>query len=460
MAYDNRDNIDFREGGIRHLFGSLFVPTLLGMLFNIAFMLTDGVFVGHGVGPHGLASVNLIAPIMMLINGTGAMLGIGASVVAAVHMSRGNLKAARINVTQAFWAALAIGLLMGSLLYAMPSAVLRLLGVSPTLHDATAEYYLWFIPTCLLILVQTLGMYVIRLDGSPRYAMLSNIIPSLVNILLDWLFIFPCRMGLMGAALATDIGGLTGAAMVVGYMLFRSRQLRFYRLRATLTSLRLTLRNLGYMARVGFSGFVGELAVSVMMLMGNLTFGRHLGDDGVAAYSVVCYLFPVIYMIYMAVAQSAQPIISFNHGAGQAQRVGGTFRFSLLVAAAFGAALSLCFIFFAPSIISLFIERGSPAFDLAAEGLPLFSAGYLFCGLNVCTIGYLQSVERAAASTALMTLRGLLLPVCAFLLLPSLAGVPLGLWLAMPLTELLTTALLPLFTGRKKAGKRKINLPQ
>ena len=90
------------------MFASIFFPTLLGMLFNMAFLLTDGIFVGHGIGSYGLASINLIAPIMMLINGLGMMMGLGVSVVAAIHLSKGNNKAARINVTQAFGAGIFI----------------------------------------------------------------------------------------------------------------------------------------------------------------------------------------------------------------------------------------------------------------------------------------------------------------------------------------------------------------
>ena len=133
--YDNRDSIDFGKTAIGPLFAGIFFPTLLGMVFNMAFLLTDGVLVGHGIGGGGLAAINLIAPIMMLINGMGMMLGMGASVVAAIHLSKGNVKAARINVTQAFEAGIAISLLIGAVGYLFPGAVLGLLArwLAPTI---------------------------------------------------------------------------------------------------------------------------------------------------------------------------------------------------------------------------------------------------------------------------------------------------------------------------------------
>ena len=236
--YDNRDRIDFAHTNIGKLFASLFFPTLLGMLFSMAFIFTDGIFVGHGIGSHGLAAINLVGPMMMLINGLGMMLGMGASVVAAIHLAHGNVKAARINVTQAFGAGISCSLLMAVLCYVFPHAVLTLLGAEGTLYPYALEYYLWFMPTCLLNMVSVLGMFVIRLDGSPRYAMMSNILPAIVNGVLDYLFIFPMHMGLVGASLATDIGGLVGTGMVVYYMFYKTKTLKIYRLKMSLTSLR------------------------------------------------------------------------------------------------------------------------------------------------------------------------------------------------------------------------------
>lgn len=442
--YDNRDNIDFGNANIGRLFASIFFPTLLGMLFNMAFLLTDGIFVGHGIGAHGLASINLIAPIMMTINGLGMMLGVGASVVAAIHLSKGNNKAARINVTQAFEAGILISLLMGVFCYLFPSTVLRMLGVEGTLYAPTLEYYLWFLPTCLLLMIQTLGLFVIRLDGSPRYAMYSNIIPAVVNIVLDYVFIFPCDMGLMGAALATDFGGLVGALMVAYYMLFRTRSLHLYRIKASWTSLWLTLRNVGYMVRVGFPGLVGEIAVAVMMLSGNIAFMHYIGDDGVAAYSIACYLFPLVYMICNAVAQSAQPIISFNHGAGKQPRVFGTLRFSLLVSVTIGVLVSLVFLFFSPTVVLCFLTPESPTYALASAGLPYYGSGFLFMALNICIVGYLQSIEKSGAASLFTILRGIVFLVAAFAVLPGLLGTA-GLWLSMPCAELLTTAAIAVY---------------
>lgn len=152
----------------------------------------------------------------------------------------------------------------------------------------------------------------VRLDGSPGYAMGCNVIPGIMNILLDYLFIFPLDMGLKGAALATCISCFVGGMMVLGYLGVLAATLRLIRIKLSVKSLRLTLRNIGYQCKIGISALLGEATMGVLMLMGNLMFMRYMGEDGVGAFSIACYYCPFVFMIGNAIAQSAQPIISYN----------------------------------------------------------------------------------------------------------------------------------------------------
>ena len=445
--FDNRDSIDFGKVEVHKLFRSIFFPTLLGMLFNVAFVLTDGIFVGHGVGPDGLAGVNLVSPVMMFITGIGMMFGIGSSVVAAIHLSHDNVKTARINITQGLVAATVLSLLFSLVLYLFPDSILKLLGTSEDLLPIAREYLFWFVPTCILIMLQIVGEFAIRLDGSPRYAMYCAIVPAVLNMILDYVFIFPLGWGLKGAALATDIGTGIGACMSLWYFIGPADKLRFYPIKFSTTSMRLMLRNIGYMIKVGLSGFIGEFAMSVMALCGNLAFGKHLGDAGIAAFSVICYLYPVVYNVFYAVSSSAQPIISFNFGKHQTDRVNGTFRYGVEISVVFALAVTALMWFFSPQVISLFLERTTDSFGYATRGLPLFALGFALVGFNTSAIGYFQSIEDNLRSTLLMSLRGILLPVLMFPLLPSLLGES-GLWLAMPAVELLTVLVSLIFLSR------------
>lgn len=433
----DRDRLDFATGKIGPLFRALFFPTLIGMVFNSALTLIDGIFVGQGVGAEGIAAVNIVAPIFTVATGIGLMFGIGSSVVASIRLSEGNIKSARIIMTQAFIVGL---LLIGAICiwcFICPRQVVGLLGCSQLLESKVVSYMLWLLPGLLFMSVQCIGMMLIRLDGSPKYAMSIQIVAAVVNIVLDWYMIFPLNLGVMGAALATSIACITGGIMVLAYFLWHPYKLRFYRLKWSLTSLLLMLRNSLYMGKIGFATFLTELAMSVMMLTGNYMFISMLGEDGVAAFAIACYLFPVVFSISNAVAQSAQPIISYNYGAHLPERICRTLRISLFTAIICGISVMVCLWLGATGVVRMFLAPQENAYHLAVEGLPLYAVCAVFFAINIAFIGYYQSIEKAVVSIVYTLLRGILFLVPCFILLPRLIGVP-GLWLAIPAAELLT----------------------
>lgn len=450
----DRDRIDFANDKIGPLFRALFFPTLIGMIFNSALTVIDGIFVGQGVGANGIAAVNIVAPIYMIATGIGLMFGIGSSVVASIRLSENNDKAARIIMTQAFTVGLVIISLIcfGALL--CPHPFLKLLGCTPMLESNASDYLLWILPRLFFLFIQCVGMMLIRLDGSPKYAMTVQIVGAVINIALDWYMIFPLGLGVKGAAIATSIACIIAGLMVLAYFVWFPDRLRFYRIKTSVTAILLTLRNTLYIMRLGFATFLTEFAMSIMMLTGNYMFISMLGEDGVAAFAIACYLFPIVFSISNAVAQSAQPIISYNYGAHQPERVIRALHVALLTAGICGISVAVFLSVGAPDIISLFLDPREKAYALAVEGLPLFALCAVFFSINIAFIGYYQSIEKAASSTAYTLLRGVLLLVPCFILLPRLIGVP-GLWLAIPLAELLTCAAILCLYARQTFRRRE-----
>lgn len=275
-----------------------------------------------------------------------------------------------------------------------------------------------------------------------------QVLVAVVNIALDWHMIFSLDMGVKGAAVATSAACVFGGLMALAYFVRFSYKLRFYRLKLSVTSLLLSIRNVTYIMKIGFATFLTELAMGVMMLTGNYMFMSMLNEEGVAAFAVACYLFPIVFSISNAVAQSAQPIISFNHGVRSDARVARTLRVSLFTAAVCGTVVSLCLWIGAPAITALFLTPSEAAYGIALAGLPLFALCAVFFSVNIAFIGYYQSVERAMASTVFTSLRGMLLLVPSFVLLPHALGVS-GLWLAIPTAEFLTLVSVSLFYLRQ-----------
>ncbi|MBD5370824.1 MAG: MATE family efflux transporter [Bacteroides sp.] len=436
-----RDSLDFATMKIGPLFRALFFPTLIGMIFTSLITVIDGMFVGHGVGADGIASVNIVAPTYMLATGIGLMFGIGASVIASIKLSEHNVKGADIILTQGFLASTLLALLMTGVILLAPKWTLGVLGCSDELLGNATDYMVYLAPALLFVMVQCIGMMLIRLDGSPKYAMWCQAVPAVINIILDYVMIFPMGMGVKGAAVATSISCVIGGLMALVYFFLFSSTLRFYRLRISGKSLRLSLRNTGYMAKIGFATFLTEIAMSVMMVSGNYMFMSMLGEQGVAAYSIACYLFPVVFSMANAVAQSAQPIISYNYGARQGARVNRTLKVALLTSLICGALVTSGIALGSNGIVAAFLTPDAPAYGIAVRGLPLFGICALFFAVNITFIGYYQSLEQAVRSIAYTLLRGIIFLVPAFVLLPSLLG-EAGLWLAIPAAEILTALII------------------
>lgn len=433
----NRDKLDFGNGRIDELFKALFFPTLVGMVFNSLLNICDGMFVGHGVGSNALAAINIVAPLFLVCTGVGLMFGIGASVIGSIRLAENNVKAARIIMTQAYIAgALIFGaVILVSLLFTRP--VLYMLGCSPLLENLASDYLLWLLPGLMFFYLQCVGMMLIRLDGSPKYAMSVQIVAAVINIVLDWVMVFPMGMGIKGASIATSLSCIIGGLMVLVYFLRFSDKLKFYRLKLSWKSLRLSLRNTAYMMKIGLATFIAELSLGVMIVTGNFMFMAYLGEPGVAAYSIGCYLFPMIFSISNAVAQASQPIISFNYGAGKFQRVSQALRIALLTACVCGVLISLGMWIGSPVLTHIFLSPSETAYGLAAGGLPILGSCAIFFAINITFIGYYQSRELAGRSIVYMLLRGIVFLVPGFILLPRIAGAT-GLWLAIPTAEFLT----------------------
>lgn len=433
-----RDAIDFANEKVSVLFRKLLLPTLLGTISISAVTAIDGIFVGHGTGADGVAAINFIVPVYQIISGIGLMIGVGSSVVASIHLSRGNVRVAQINISQAMAIISLLVLLLCIIAFISPSNVARLLGASVTLMPQVVDYLLWITPSYIFMMWSIIGLFIIRLDGSPRYAMWCNIVPALLNVVFDWLFIFPMGMGVKGAAMATSICHVAGGSMALYYLTCKAEKLSLVPLKLSSKSIRLAIRNISYQCRVGSSSLLGELTMAVLIFVGNLTFMRYLGDVGVGAFGIACYYAPFFFMVGNAIAQSAQPIISYNYGISRWTEIKKARKLLLTTSVAIGACVAMLFVCIPELLVMLFVDVNNDAGKIAVNGFPYFASGIVFFILNVAVIGYCQSIERVWKASLFVLLRGFLLLIPSFIFLPVLLGNK-GIWLAMPVAEFLTT---------------------
>ena len=432
-----RDDIDFGTTNISRLFTRIFIPTLLGMVSWSLLTVVDGIFVGRGVGSNAIAAINICYPIFLLLTGFALMVGTGASVVASIHLSQNNVKAARINITQAVWFSTFVVIGAMILILLAPEQIAYMLGASPTLMPLVRDYMVYLIPSGIMQMWSVVGLFVIRLDGAPKYAMWCNVVPAVLNMFFDWLFIFPLGMGVKGAAIASAISTVIGGVMAFVYLVRYAQTLKMSGIKMSPTSVTLTLRNVAYQCKIGFSALLGEATMALLLFVGNLVFMKNLGDAGVGAFGVACYYTPFVFMFGNSIAQSAQPIVSYNYGLERWNRVRKTLSMSVRAAVLSSLFSIVAFTLFPQYLVYLFIAVDDSAAHIAIEGFPYFATGFLFFIMNLVAIGFLQSIKRVAPATIFALMRGVLFLFPAFLLLPEVLGVK-GMWLALPLSELLT----------------------
>ena len=436
--------MNFEKEKVSALFQKIFIPTLLGMISLCAITAVDGMFVGHSVGSDGIAAVNLTAPLFMIFTGIGLMSGIGSSVIASVALAKGKIKAARLNVSQSLLFVSLFAFLLTALMFVFPTKTAYLLGASDYLLDYTKTYLLWILPSFIFLMWTSLGLFIIRLDGAPKLAMWITIIDSAANTFLDWLFMFPFGWGLMGAAFASTLATVIGGVLTFCYLRYKAKTLRLYPIKIDLRGFPLFAKGILKQCRIGSSAMLGEATMAVLMFVGNHVFMQYLGDNGVGAFGVCCYYTPFVFMVGNAIAQSAQPIISYNFGLMNMERVKAALKIALDTALCFGLAVTAVFNLFPEFMVGLFLQNDNPAALLAVSGFPYIATGFTFFILNLTIIGYFQSLERIKPAAFFALLRGFVFLIPSFLLLPKFLEVE-GIWLAMPLSEGLTLLSIALF---------------
>lgn len=438
--------MDYENSSTKKLFIKQLIPNILGMAFSALFIIVDGIFVGRGIGSDALAAINIAAPIFAIMTGVGLMFGLGAAILATVALSRNKQRYANIIITQSTFVATFIMLIYSIVAVIMPEQIVLLFGSPADLVKEASEYLSVMSLFSIFLTALVLLPYFVRII-SPNYALFCLSTATVINLVLDYLFIIQLKWGLFGAALATGIGELSGVVLLLVYLIRNKKGLRLTSIPITLRSMRFAWKGARRVAYLGFPVLLSELTISVMAIAGNYTFGHYIGVDGIAAFSIVNYMFPVIYMVYNAIAQSGQPIISYNYGKRRRRRCCSAFRLSLITALAIGALFMLLAIVFRVELVSLFIpDRTDAAWQIAVDGVPYFSLEFIPFGINVLYIGYYMSIKQGSRALIYTSIRGVL-PVFCFALLPLFWGIP-GVWLAEPMGEIISAAII-LLTMKK-----------
>lgn len=402
----------------------------LGMLGFSCYILADTFFIAQGLGADGLTALNLAIPIYSLVHGCGLMLGMGGATRYSIcRGQRDNDGASAAFVSLVYPAVLLVIIFVSAGLF-FPTPLASLLGADAQVLTMTATYLrviLLFSPAFLL---NDILVCFVRNDGSPRLSMTAMLAGSFSNIILDYVFIFPCQMGIFGAVLAT---GLAPCISLV-VLSFHRKHAGFGLRRCPVTP-----SLIGRMLALGLPSLVTELSSGIVILVFNFIILGLCGNTGVAAYGVVANLSLVVIALLTGIAQGVQPLLSHAYGRNAQSDIRQLMRYLIVTVLTLSIAIYALFIFCDTPVVAAFNSAQDAALQsIAEDGLRLYFLAIPFAGCNIALSFFFTSIGRALPAHCISLLRGLVLIVPMAFALSALFAL-IGVWLTFLATELLVT---------------------
>lgn len=415
---------------------------MLGQIGMSCYILADTFFIARAMGADGVTALNLVLPVYNVIYALGSMIGIGA----AIRFALGKSKSDRDNdgwlMNAVAWGTL-VGLIFSVIGLCAPERVLALLGADAGIAAVGTAYTRIFMGFAPCFIWNIICNAFVRNDGNPTVAMAATLTSNLFNIVFDYILMFPCGMGMAGAALATSLSPIVGIAMCGLHFASGKNTLRFSRLR-------LSVKRLAMSCQVGVSAFVGQMSSGVVVLLFNFLILGLAGNIGVAAYGVVANVSLVATALFNGIAQGTQPLLSEACGKKEGNTVRILRNLGIGTALATAVLLYLFIWFEAGALAGMFNQEQNRELErLAVEGLKLYFTGFLFAGINIFCGDYFSAVGEAKWAFAGSMSRGFVSIILFAFLLAACMGLR-GVWLAFPAAELVTLVITVIGLTRKK----------
>jgi len=424
------------------------VPCIISLLVAALYNIVDQIFIANAdyLGSYGNAANTVVFPLTVVALAIAVMIGDGCCAYVSICLGSRNREAAHKSVGSSVVLCVVSGLLLAAVYLIFDDAILMAFGggVNAETFAQSKEYFFWITLGIPFYMFGQAMNPVIRSDGSPKFAMLSTLAGAAVNIILDPVFIFVFRWGMMGAAVATILGQLLTAALAVWY-LCRMKAVRFER-----CSFRPDWVVIRKFIPLGVCSFLSQISlVAAMAAINNMirkygaldeTFGQpEFAQIPMAVVGIVMKFFQIAISIVVGMAAGCIPIVGYNIGAGRKDRARTLFRYLLTAEACVGAAALVIVEFFPGQLIRIFGAANESVHytDFALRAFRIYLCMMIPACVNKAAFIYLQSLGKALLSTALSMIREVVFGVGFALLLPVFFGLD-GVLYSMPVSDILT----------------------
>ena len=418
---------------------SLNVISMIGLSLYI---LADTFFIANGVGSIGLTALNIVLPLWSLISGFGLMIGIGAGISYSIKRGKNNKKGANKVFTHAMLFGLAIGVILTIIGFIFSYDIVVILGADEIVAPLASEYLKTLLSFSCVFIVNNIVTTFVRNDNDPNLAMIAMILGSLSNVVLDYIFIYPFKLGMFGAALAT--GTTPILSLIVLSLHFIRKKNNFKLIKCKFSFI--------YVKRIislGVPSFITEFSSGIIILLFNFTILRISNNTGVAAYGIIANLALIVVSIFTGIAQGIQPIISKSYGEGNSKDIKSIFKYGLITSIVLGIGCYLIGLNFSGEIVNLFNSEGDKLLlVMAVEGINIYFAAFIIMGVNIVITSFFASINKPKESFIISMMRGLVIVIPLILVLPNIFHMT-GVWLTIPLAEAITILIIIKLYGIK-----------
>ncbi len=409
------------------------LPSMVMMLFMGLYTIVDTVFVARFVDTNALSSINIVCPVINVIVGLGTMLATGGSAVVAKKMGSGKTEEARSNFTLIIITGIIIGLVITVMGLLFLDEIIWGLGASEILFQYCRDYLTIQLIFVVGNIMQVLYQNLFVTAGKPTLGLVLSVLAGIANIVFDYVFIVLLQMGIKGAALGTGIGYMIPTVIGTVFFVTGRSELHFCKPKMDAYVLIKSCSN-------GVSEMVSQLSTAVTTFLFNATMMKLLGEDGVAAITVIIYSQFLLTTLYIGFSMGVAPVVSYNYGSGNVNQLKKVVRICFCFIMAVSIFVFLFSFFAGESIAKIFAENNENVFEITKAGFTIFSFSFLFSGCNIFASALFTALSDGKTSAAISFLRTFGFITIFLLVLPKFLQVT-GVWLAIPIAELLTLML-------------------
>ncbi len=420
----------FANGKVSSVFVKLAIPSILVLLLMISTFLIDGILIGQFIGLEGLAAFNLVYPMFSLLIAIAIVIATGGSAIVGKYLGQKKIKDANQVFNLALVLAIVFSIILSVTTLFFADDITRLLGATDLLFEPTKEYFSTLATFFILFIIGLVFQHFIRNEGNFTYPIITTVVSVVINIPLTYVFLGIWDWSLGAAALGTGISMIPSTILLIVYFLRKQSIMSYGKPIFDFSIIKKILYN-------GSSDGLSEISAGIVVLTFNLILVQHLGEIGIAAFSIISLTSLIMIMICAGLAMTLQPMVSYNFGAGNIKRVKDTLKISIKIGIMVGVVFYLSVFVFGEYFIELFSGDDEQLTSLAFEAIRVYGFSYIFLGVNYLSSGYLTALQKPKVSLMISMSYNLVFVIIGLLTFSHYFSTP-GIWWAVPFANIVT----------------------